>query len=110
MHLQLRVQQLKTIICIYRLLYYIQLTWNLQTDIHTKRKRNSNITLKTVIKWQEKRTKEEGEKKPMKTWCIYPLIHNVCFSLSDTTEIQRIVRDYYKPLYANKMDNLLEMD
>ena len=27
----------------------------------------------------------------------------------DTTEIQRIIRDYYKQLCANKMDNL-EMD
>ena len=29
---------------------------------------------------------------------------------TDTTEIQRIIRDYQKQLYANKMDNLLEMD
>ena len=28
----------------------------------------------------------------------------------DTTEIQRIMRDYYKQLYANKMYNHKEMD
>ena len=29
---------------------------------------------------------------------------------TETAEIQRIMRDYYKLLYANKMDNLEEMD
>ena len=30
--------------------------------------------------------------------------------MADTAEIQRIMRDYYKQLYANKMDNLEEME
>ena len=30
--------------------------------------------------------------------------------ITDNAEIQRIMRDYYKQLYDNKMDNLEEMD
>ena len=29
---------------------------------------------------------------------------------TDNTEIQRIIGDYYQQLYANKMDNVDEMD
>ena len=30
--------------------------------------------------------------------------------ISNTTEIQTIIRDYYEQLYTNKMDNIEEMD
>ena len=29
---------------------------------------------------------------------------------TDIAEIQRIMKDYYKQIYANKIDNLEEMD
>ena len=29
---------------------------------------------------------------------------------TDTTEIQRLIRDYYEELYTNKMENWEEMD
>ena len=30
--------------------------------------------------------------------------------IMDTAEIQRIIKDYYEQIYANKMGNLKEMD
>ena len=62
MHLTLWYQQLNTHI---HIPIYLMVTTNQKSiiDIHTKRKRNPNITLKTVITSQDKRTKEEERKK-----------------------------------------------
>ena len=30
--------------------------------------------------------------------------------MTDSADIQRIIRDYYEQLFGNKMDNLKEMD
>ena len=37
-------------------------------------------------------------------------IRNENGEITDNTEIERIIRDYYQQLYANKMDNVGEMD
>ena len=50
-----------------------------------------------------------SKKKREKTQ-IYRIINEKREVTTDTAEIQRIMRDYYKQLYANKMDNLEEMD
>ena len=50
--------------------------------------------------------------------CFFKVQHNVKQGkirsekgevTADTAEIQRIIRDFYKQLYANEMDNLEEM-
>ena len=66
MHLKEKDQQRKTILFIYGLLYQILMVianWKSTIDMHTKKKQQPKRNIKLVIKWQEKRTKEEGKKK-----------------------------------------------
>ena len=69
-------------------------------DLHLNTKTQLHSTTSNCQTHQEKREKTQIDR-----------IRNEKGEVTtDTAEIQRIMRDYYKQLYANKMDNLEEMD
>ena len=69
----------------------------------------------TVVKinktksWFFKKIKLTSRKKREKNK-IYKIRNEKGKVTTDNAEIQRIIRDYYKQLYGNKIDNLEEMD
>ena len=69
MHLKLRDKKLKTILCIYKLLYQnLMVTENQKStiDIHTQKKKQSKHNTKDihqVIREESKRVKEEKRQK-----------------------------------------------
>ena len=71
--------------------------------------KNTKKNNKTIAK-QKKKKKGEKKKKKGRGHNIDKIRNEKGEITTDSAEIQRIIREYYKQLHASKMDSLEEMD
>ena len=67
---------------------------------------HSHVSINLYLHGQKKKKKEKQREKNQ----INKIRNENGQLTTDKTEIQRIIKDYYQQLYANKMDNMEKTD